>query len=40
VIAAIEPYTQNGFVANRIVDSVSTEARVLKRPELKMSPVP
>ena len=40
VIAAIEPDTQNSFVTNRIVDSVSAEARVLKRPELKMSTVP
>ena len=40
VVAALEPDTQNSFVTNRIVDSVSAGARVLKRPELKMSAMP
>ena len=40
VVAAIEPDTQNSFVTNRIVDSVSALARVLRRPALKMSAVP
>jgi hypothetical protein len=39
-IAAIEPDTQNSFVTNRIIDSVGSQARVLRRPELKMSAVP
>ena len=40
VVAALEPDTQNSFVTSRIVDSVSAGARVLKRPELKMSAMP
>ena len=40
VIAALEPDTQSSFVTNRIVDSVSAQARVLRRPELKMSAMP
>ena len=40
VVAAIEPDTQNSFVTNRIVDNVSALARVLRRPELKMSALP
>jgi hypothetical protein len=40
VIAALEPDTQNSFVTNRIVDSVTAQARVLRRPELRMSAVP
>jgi hypothetical protein len=40
VIAALEPDTQNGFVANRIVTDLKSQARVLMRPEIKMTPVP
>jgi len=40
VIAALEPDTQSSFVTNRIVDDVNAEARVLKRPDLRMSAVP
>ncbi len=40
VVAALEPDTQNSFVTNRIVGSVGAQARVLRRPELKMTAVP
>jgi len=40
VIAALEPDTQNSFVANRIVNAVTAQARVLQLPELKLSAVP
>ena len=39
VVAAMEPDTQNGFVANRIVTDLKSQARVLARPELKMTPM-
>ncbi len=40
VIAALEPDTQNSYLANRIVSSVNGVARVLQRPEARMSPLP
>jgi hypothetical protein len=40
VVAAMEPDTQNGFVANRIVSDLKSQARVLQRPEVKMTPMP
>ena len=40
VIAALEPDTQNSFVTNRLIDSVSAIARVLRRPALKTSAIP
>lgn len=40
VVAAMEPDTQNGFVANRIVTDLKSQARVLQRPEVKMTPMP
>ena len=40
VIAAMEPDTQNSYLANRIVSSVNGVARVLRRPEARMSVVP
>ena len=40
VIAALEPDTQNGFVANRIVTELKSQARVLARPEIRMTPMP
>ncbi len=40
VVAALEPDTQNSFVTNRIVTAVGAQARVLRRPELKMSVLP
>ncbi len=40
VIAALEPDTQNGFVANRIVSDLRSQARVLMRPAVKMTPMP
>ena len=39
VIAAMEPDTQNGFFANRIVTDLKSQARVLMRPEVKMTPM-
>jgi hypothetical protein len=39
VIAAMEPDTQNSFTANRIVTDVKSQARVLARPEMKMTPM-
>lgn len=40
VAAALEPDTQNSYVTNRIVSGVDGEARVLLRPEVRMTPVP
>jgi len=40
VIAAMEPDTQNGFIANRIVSDVKSQARVTARPEIRMTPMP
>jgi hypothetical protein len=37
VIAAMEPDSPSSYVANRLVTSVSAQARVLVRPELKMT---
>ncbi len=39
IIAAMEPDTQNGFVANRIVTELKSQARVLTRPEIRMTPM-
>ena len=40
VIAALEPDTQNSYLANGIVSSAASQARVLLRPEAKMAPLP
>jgi Zinc carboxypeptidase len=40
VVAALEPDTQNGFVANQIVTDLKSQARVLTRPDLRMAPLP
>jgi hypothetical protein len=40
VIAALEPDTPNSFVAHGIISGVQAQARVLARPELKMSALP
>ena len=40
IIAAMEPDTQNGFVANRIVTDLKSQARVMMRPEIRMTPMP
>ncbi len=40
VIAALEPDTQNGYAANRIVTELKSQARVLAKPELRMTPMP
>jgi hypothetical protein len=39
-IAALEPDTQNGLYANRIVSSLDAEARVTLPPDLKTMPMP
>ena len=40
VAAALEPDTQNSYVTNGVVSGVDGEARVLLRPEVRMTPVP
>ena len=40
VIAALEPDTQNSYVANGIVSGVALQARVLQRPEVSMTVLP
>jgi hypothetical protein len=40
VLAALEPDTQNSYLSNRILDSVASVARVMARPEVKLTPVP
>ncbi len=40
VIAALEPDSPSGFVANRIVTDLRSQARVLMRPEMKATPMP
>lgn len=40
VIAALEPDSPSGFVANRIVTDPRSQARVLMRPEMKATPMP
>lgn len=40
VVAALEPDTQNGFVAHRIVGSLANQARVMARPEFRLSALP
>ncbi len=40
VVAAVEPDTQNSFLANRIVTNLRSQARVMARPELRMTAVP
>jgi Zinc carboxypeptidase len=40
VIAALEPDTPNSFIAHGIVSGVQAQARVLARPELKMTALP
>jgi len=39
VLAALEPDTQNGYFANRIVDSLDSTARVMGRPGMRMTPL-
>ena len=39
-LAALEPDTQNSFLANRIIDGVEGEARVMARPAMKRSALP
>ena len=40
VLAALEPDSQNGYVANRIIDGVASLARVMARPDMKRAGVP
>jgi hypothetical protein len=40
VIAALEPDTQDSYLSNGILDGAAAEARVMARPELKMTGVP
>jgi hypothetical protein len=40
VVAALEPDTQNSFLANHIVGSLANQARVMARPEFRLSPLP
>lgn len=40
VLAAMEPDTQNSFFANRIVTGIELQARVLQRPEVRMTTLP
>jgi len=39
-LAALEPDTQNSYVSNRIVSGVTSEARVMMRPDMKLVAVP
>ena len=39
VVAAFEPDTQNSYVANRIISDVKSQARVMAKPEFRMSPL-
>lgn len=39
-VAALEPDSQSSFVANRVVDDVKFQARVLGRPDFKATPMP
>lgn len=40
IVAALEPDTQNGFVAHRIVGTLANQARVMARPEFRLSALP
>jgi len=40
IIAALEPDTQNSFFANRLIESIERQARMLEQIELKGSTVP
>jgi hypothetical protein len=40
VLAALEPDTQNSYLANRIIDRLDSEARVMGRPNMKMTALP
>ena len=39
-VAALEPDTQNSYLASRIVPALDRQARLLALPEVRMSPVP
>ena len=39
-VAALEPEAPASFAANGVIASVAGEARILLRPEIRMTPVP
>ena len=39
-VAALEPDTQNSYLANHIVSDLAAQARVMARPEFRLSVVP
>ncbi len=40
IVAALEPDTQNSYLANRIVTDLAAQARVMAKPEFRLSVVP
>nr|WP_145546023.1 M14 family metallopeptidase [Variovorax boronicumulans] len=40
VVAALEPDTQNSFFANRLVDALQSQARVVGEPTMRLEPLP
>lgn len=40
VVAALEPDTQNSFFANRVVDALQSQARVVGEPTMRLEPLP
>ena len=40
VVAALEPDSQSSYLANGIIGSVDVQARVVRRPEIRMTPLP
>ena len=40
VVAALEPDTQNSYLANRIVSDLAAQARVMAKPEFRLSVLP
>ncbi|WP_326533962.1 M14 family metallopeptidase [Pseudorhodoferax sp.] len=40
VVAALEPDTQNSFFANRVVDALQNQARVVGEPTMRLEPLP
>ena len=40
IVAALEPDTQNSFFANRVVDALQSQARVVAEPTMRLEPLP
>lgn len=40
VVAALEPDTQNSFFANRVVDALQNQGRVVSEPTMRLEPLP